>query len=56
VKKIVLGVLVAFGVTAGIASLANSAAALINTSGHSSPHDNAGNSLCGPYVGPGDGG
>jgi hypothetical protein len=52
-KEMVLAAFVAATLTAGIASagiasLADGAAVLINASSHSDPHDNATNSLGGP--------
>jgi hypothetical protein len=57
-KEVILAAFVALAVTAGIASagiasLADGAAVLINASSHSDPHDNTTSSLGGPYVGGG---
>jgi hypothetical protein len=52
-KKIMLAAVAAVGVTIGVASLANAAAALIKGSGHSGRHTNI---LSGWYVDGGNGG
>jgi hypothetical protein len=52
-REIILAALVALGVTIGIASLANAAAALIKSSGHSGRHADT---LSGWYVDRSNGG